>query len=556
MANTEHMPTGSDVLGVPIPFLPHAISVSLPTWDDNAGYAGGEQRIVDTIATGYPRFFIHRDTQALAGICEMKFGQPGEKCFLFPSAYIADAFRQFMINHPSFPPSPIPVRLVEYAISAKGEDPLELHIALFQADEFSLSIGMQFWQRTGLGISSRFASVALNLLARNGEYTQTHKLQHGPKSENTDKPYGCKGDAMLAKATLRQRIAGLIIDDSPPTAEIRGITVSEHDVFLFPTGMAAIWTSHQLLLAVRPRLMSASFGFASADTMKMLILWGPGDHFFAGGQDAEIDQLESILQSKSISVLFTESTSNPLLRSVNLPRLRKLADQHDFLIVVDETIGSFANVQVLPYADIVVTSLSGFFSGKANVMGGSLVLNPRCKHYQTLKSQLENMYEDNYWWEDALAMESNSRDFISRMHAINQTTEFIADFLHAHSSTPSTVLKRVFYPKWETRAFYDMSRRTSSGTSGFSGLISLTFTTMAASQAFFDNLNCAKGPGLGTNFTLACPYTILMHYREQPLAEVCGVEPGLVRISVGIEDKEDLLGRVRAALDAAEATAH
>jgi cystathionine gamma-synthase len=45
------------------------------------------------------------------------------------------------------------------------------------------------------------------------------------------------------------------------------------------------------------------------------------------------------------------------------------------LIVVDETVGSFVNVEVLPYADIVVSSLSKVFSGEVNVMGGRWVSN-------------------------------------------------------------------------------------------------------------------------------------------------------------------------------------
>ena len=68
--------------------------------------------------------------------------------------------------------------------------------------------------------------------------------------------------------------------------------------------------------------------------------------------------------------LFTEFPSNPLLRSANLPRLRGLADKYDFLIVIDETIGNFVNVEVLPYADMVVSSLTKVFSGASNVMGG------------------------------------------------------------------------------------------------------------------------------------------------------------------------------------------
>jgi cystathionine gamma-synthase len=47
-----------------------------------------------------------------------------------------------------------------------------------------------------------------------------------------------------------------------------------------------------------------------------------------------------------------------------------LADEYDFVIVVDETIGNFVNVSVLKWADIVVSSLTKVFSGNSNVMGG------------------------------------------------------------------------------------------------------------------------------------------------------------------------------------------
>ena len=71
--------------------------------------------------------------------------------------------------------------------------------------------------------------------------------------------------------------------------------------------------------------------------------------------------------------LFTEFPSNPLLRCADLPRLRALADKYDFLIVIDETLGNVVNVEVLPYADVVVSSLSKVFSGDSNVMGGRYV---------------------------------------------------------------------------------------------------------------------------------------------------------------------------------------
>jgi cystathionine gamma-synthase len=53
----------AETLGESIPALPHAVSVSLPTWRDNVGYEEGEKRVVDAMVTGYPRFFIHQSIQ-------------------------------------------------------------------------------------------------------------------------------------------------------------------------------------------------------------------------------------------------------------------------------------------------------------------------------------------------------------------------------------------------------------------------------------------------------------------------------------------------------------
>ena len=118
--------------------------------------------------------------------------------------------------------------------------------------------------------------------------------------------------------------------------------------------------------------------FPYADTLKVLEKWGPGCHFFGQGLDSSIDELETILEAEQarspheppILALLTEFPSNPLLRSPDLSRLRTLADKYNFLIIIDDSIGNFVNVETLPFADMVVTSLSKIFSGDSNVMGG------------------------------------------------------------------------------------------------------------------------------------------------------------------------------------------
>ncbi len=65
----------------------------------------------------------------------------------------------------------------------------------------------------------------------------------------------------------------------------------------------------------------------------------------------------------------------------------------------------------------------------------------------------------------------------------------------------------------------------------------------------YDRLRICKGPNLGTNFTLCCPYTILAHYTELDAVEECGVSRWLLRISVGVEPVEELWQRFESALN-------
>ncbi|KAG6830377.1 hypothetical protein H0H92_001014 [Tricholoma furcatifolium] len=626
---TTNIPLGSSVP----PYTPHAISVSLPTWRDNVGYEEGEKRVVDSMVTGYPRFFIHLSIQKLARIFEQKYGRNDERCMLFSAQKVADQCRSFLqhnsvnsriMNLLICPEDKENGRIIERDVRAQNdcssEASINVYIVLFPSDSFP--VAKQFWQHTGMGISSRLAERCLSMLPDDvthakpsssppiaprfpGKAFNKHysvKSLSRPTSPPLAKPIDFREETLEtdhsvyleerygrnlpisfaadAKRALRRRLAGVLIHDTqddlraaPAAGEkdlvvgpsSRGVAnVTEDDVYLYPTGMAAIWNAHNLALATRPVAKSVCFGFPYTDTLKILQKWGPGCHFFGCGIDSEIDEFEALLEREAtqnpgtppIVALFTEFPSNPLLRSADLPRLRTLADKYDFLIVIDETIGNFINVEVLPYADIVVSSLSKVFSGVANVMGGSLVLNPGCKHYITLKGYMDANFEDLYFNEDVIYMERNSRDFKRRIRTIDINTAAVCEFLRSRSiagGMESAVIKEVFYPKYITPEHYENRRIKSPGAEGgYGGLFSLTFTSKAASEAFFDALPCYKGPSLGTNFTLACPFTILAHFTELDWAAQYGVEEGLVRITVGLEDTQLLLQWFDTALKAAE----
>jgi cystathionine gamma-synthase len=101
--------------------------------------------------------------------------------------------------------------------------------------------------------------------------------------------------------------------------------------------------------------------------------------------------------------------------------------------------------------------LTKVFSGDSNVMGGrwvpivlfamhlltviSLVLNPKGSYYPLLKEKLKATYEDNFWGEDTLFLERNSRDFLSRVERINVNAEAVCVLLLKHpKSTYHSVL--------------------------------------------------------------------------------------------------------------------
>jgi cystathionine gamma-synthase len=188
-----------------------------------------------------------------------------------------------------------------------------------------------------------------------------------------------------------------------------------------------------------------------------------------------------------------------------------------------------------------------------------MVLNPHRKYYAKLKETMTTLYEDVFWSQDAVFLERNSRDFIERIHRVDGNAEAVCEILLASprgitppSQTISSfsIVKRIFYPKYNpSRPNYEAFRKPGGG---YGSLLSVIFHNDDHAVIFFDSIETAKGPSLGTNFTLISPYTILAHYTELEWAAQFGVEQGLVRISVGLEETDKIVSVVKSALKAIE----
>ncbi|MFM9963877.1 MAG: PLP-dependent transferase [Planctomycetaceae bacterium] len=486
-------------LGHPIPAERHAVSVCLPRWRDNVGYEESDPAVTSAMQCGYPRFFFHPDTARLFVECERQLAQPGECAIAFPSERVARRCAEFVRRETG--------AIVRIAACFDG------NVQAVLLPTAARETAKAFWQHAGEILPSRQAAALL------GEFRM-------PDPSSTD--------GTSEKRLIRERVAAL-----------QGC--SADDVYLFPSGMAAIFTAYRLFQRLRPESRSIQFGFPYVDNLKVqqrLSHLRPAERavmFFPRGSEADMAEVEQLAAAEPLLGLFVELPGNPLLGSPNVSRLSELSLRHDFPLLIDDTLAACVNLNTLPIADVVATSLTKYFSGAGNVLAGSLVLNRHRPYYERLKRLLAEEFEDIFYHADAIVLEHNSRDVAERIPKINANAARLCEFLVEQPEVAD-----VWYPARVDRANYERHLRPGGG---FGGLFSVVLRDAAAkTERFYDALQIAKGPNLGTSFTLCCPFTILAHYRELDFAESCGISRHLIRVSVGAEDSDWQIERFAEAL--------
>jgi cystathionine gamma-synthase len=467
-------------------------------------------------------------------------GVEGKGCLLFSSPEATETCKEYASS------------------SARGENALsadDISIRIFDIDVRYYAILFPaakapeiqpFWTNSGVGVSSRLAEESMKHI----------ELLHEVTDPSSPAP---KLEDIPAHAQLRERIAGLM--ERAPVGPPRQAKVSPDDVYLYQTGMAGIYNVHQYLLS-RFNTTTVLFGFAFNHTPHVFEDFGPGYKHIGGlSTPEEYEELEEHLKTKAkegkkVQAVWTEFPSNPLIVTSDLTRLRKLADECEFVLIVDDTVGSFCNVDVLETADIMVTSLTKSFSGYADVMGASAVLNPSSKIYHELKSMFKELYKNEYCNGDAETMEHNSRDYMSRSMILNNNALRLVEYLHGLTSDPKSCVAKVWYPTVNPDLpNYEVTirKKTEDFTPGYGCLFTVEFKTVDATIAFYDNLNVHHGPHLGAHLTLALPYVKALYNKDLEWAGKYGLKDTQIRISVGLEDTKELLDIFKEAIAVADA---
>jgi cystathionine gamma-synthase len=546
-------------LGTPLPFDEHACSVSLPTWSSVVGYEEGDIKVTSALHSGYPRFVYHPYVVQLMQVVLDKFSPDGkEDCLVLPTKEATlrcQAFLQQALEKASTVDNALIERPDATTTSTATVDnsrirtvsipEVNVHAVLFPAETTAGMEAKAYWQHTGELVSSRRAEQALKNLGFKVKQRVTccpiegtPAIHHSCDEETNEISSGNKN---YWHGQLQDRIVGWT-------------GVPKENVFLTSSGMQTIYmalrSSRRRQLQKDPNGRggtSVVYGFPYLDTLKMLSrseVCPGGIEFFGKGDDLDLQLLERLLEQRKSSrwsALVTEIPSNPLLQCPDMEKLRELADAHDFCLVVDDTIGNFLNVDLIDsgLADVVCTSLTKLVSGRGDAMAGSVVCNPNTEKGRWMQEDMAKEVDLNggLYEADARAMVINSTDFVERSAKINETSEKLADFLYNHPDVETT-----WYPKYVAPLYSKVQK------GGFGGLMSIHLHPHMCQRTFYDALDVAKGPSLGTNFTLVCPYTLLAHYHELDFAMSNNVPPNLIRIAVGLEDFEDLKSRFANAL--------
>jgi cystathionine gamma-synthase len=244
-------------------------------------------------------------------------------------------------------------------------------------------------------------------------------------------------------------------------------------------------------------------------------------------------------------LVWVESPTNPLLRIIDLVRMRRVADACGALLAVDNTFLSPALQQPMAFgADLVVHSTTKYINGHSDVVAGAVVARTQALH------------DDLQAWANALGLTGapfdsyltlrGLRTLFVRMRQHEANAHALAELLLA-----SPLVRHVFYPGLPAHPGHDVALRQQSG---FGGMLSFELTGGArAAQAFLEALRLfSLAESLGGVESLACHPATMTHV---PLGaegrRAAGIGDGLVRLSAGIEATADLVADVRRGLEAA-----
>lgn len=498
MSAFTHLP-----LGQRIPPSVHGVSCSLPTMRDVIGYEEKDPEILRHLSSGYPRFVVHPYVVQLARHLAENLGLGGKTVWLASSARAAESLRRHLGE------------------SARYLTQTGLHAVAHPAQADLFARAKAYLQHTGSFLSSREAEDHLMRLDLLPAITAENVVTDDPEN--------------VVKTLLRRGY---------PQA-------GENDVILTHTGMSAIhaaWRAVADLQASRGRTVWIQLGWLYLDTTALLRKFATSSTDFVYLHDVhDLAALEQALEAHAgrVAGIVTETPTNPLVQTPDVPGLAALARRHGARVILDPTCVSPFNVDVLPHADVVVNSLTKYAASEGDLIAGAIIINPDGPDADALRSTCAALAEPLYR-RDLARLAAQIGDYESVIAQTNATAPLVVEFLRQHPKVRDVYW--TLHPSSQTN--YLKIARSPAHVGSM-----ISFTVHGPLADCYDRLRLPKGPSFGMKTTLICPFIYLAHYdlvtTESGRAELAasGLDPELLRLALGCEPAEDIIATLREALD-------
>ena len=241
-------------------------------------------------------------------------------------------------------------------------------------------------------------------------------------------------------------------------------------------------------------------------------------------------------------MIWLETPTNPLLRLIDIQAVAEIAHRHNLLLVVDNTFASPYFQQPLKLgADIVVHSTTKYLNGHSDIIGGALVLNNEevyqaIKFYQNAGGGVPSPF-------DSWLTLRGIKTLAVRMRQHEENAIAVAKFLAEHPR-----VEKVYYPGLPAHPDYALAKRQMSG---FGGMVSFQFKGIYADvdKVVRRFKVFALAESLGGVDSLVCHPASMTHGSiPKDIRESRGLTDTLLRLSVGIEDVDDILADLEQAL--------
>ena len=252
--------------------------------------------------------------------------------------------------------------------------------------------------------------------------------------------------------------------------------------------------------------------------------------------------------SKKTKMIYIETPTNPMMEICDINAISKISKKYNCILVVDNTFMSPYNQRPIELgADIVMHSITKYLNGHSDVIGGILITNKeslleKLRFIQMSVGSVPSPF-------DCWIVQRSLKTLHVRMDRHNSNANEIANYLEQNNKVVS-----IYYPGLKNHPNHEIAKKQQlnpSGDSVFGGMISIDLGSIKNARTFVKNLEIfTLAESLGGVESLVChPATMTHASIPENIRNDLGITQGLVRLSVGIEDVNDLVGDIDQAIN-------